>query len=45
MFIALEGIDGSGKSTQIEMLADYLKNQGRDVYLTREPSDLNIGKP
>lgn len=44
MFIALEGIDGSGKSTQIEMLADYLKNQGRDVYLTREPSDLNIGK-
>ena len=44
MFIALEGIDGSGKSTQIEMLADYLKNQGRDVYLTREPSDLSIGK-
>ncbi len=44
MFIALEGIDGSGKSTQIKMLADYLKNQGRDVYLTREPSDLNIGK-
>ena len=44
MFIALEGIDGSGKSTQIEMLADYLKNQGRYVYLTREPSDLNIGK-
>lgn len=43
MFIALEGIDGSGKSTQINMLADYLKNKGREVYVTREPSDLSIG--
>lgn len=44
MFIALEGIDGSGKSTQITMLRDYLKSRGRSVYLTREPSDLSIGR-
>lgn len=44
MFIALEGIDGSGKSTQITMLKDYLDSRGRSVYLTREPSDLSIGK-
>lgn len=44
MFIALEGIDGSGKSTQLTMLKEYLENRGRRVYLTREPSDLNIGR-
>lgn len=44
MFIALEGIDGSGKSTQLTMLKDYLENFGRKVYMTREPSDLSIGK-
>lgn len=44
MFIALEGIDGSGKSTQITMLRTYLENAGRRVYMTREPSDLSIGK-
>ena len=44
MFIALEGIDGSGKSTQIMMLRKHLESTGRKVYLTREPSDLSIGK-
>lgn len=44
MFIALEGIDGSGKSTQLTMLKEYLESRGRSVYLTREPSDLSIGK-
>ncbi len=37
LFISLEGIDGSGKSTQARRLADWLRAQGRDPVLTREP--------
>ncbi|KAJ55911.1 thymidylate kinase [Actibacterium mucosum KCTC 23349] len=36
-FLSFEGIDGSGKSTQARMLADHLRQAGRDVVLTREP--------
>jgi dTMP kinase len=37
LFISLEGIDGSGKSTQGRLLADRLRETGREVTLTREP--------
>lgn len=44
VFIALEGIDGSGKSTQIKLLAEQLKKAGHKVYTTFEPTDSPIGK-
>ena len=37
LYIALEGIDGSGKTTQVEHLAEYFRKQGREVVTTREP--------
>ena len=43
-FIAFEGIDGSGKSTQVKLLSYNLKNAGHKVYLTCEPTDRPIGK-
>lgn len=42
-FIAFEGIDGSGKSTQIQLLADRLREQGIPFYTTMEPTDSPIG--
>ena len=38
-FIVFEGIDGAGKTTQIQLLANRLKEQGRTVYCTAEPTE------
>jgi dTMP kinase len=39
LFIVLEGIDGTGKSTQSRQLADWFREQGREVIASREPTD------
>lgn len=44
LFIAFEGIDGSGKSTQVKMLSAYLEACGHKVYPTFEPTDSRIGR-
>lgn len=43
VFIAFEGIDGSGKSTQIGLLGKRLKDMGINLYETREPTDAPVG--
>jgi dTMP kinase len=43
MFITLEGPEGSGKTSQVPLLADYLRQQGREVITTREPGGTAIG--
>ena len=42
-FIVFEGIDGSGKSSQIRMLAEKLRANGRKVYITAEPTESTSG--
>ncbi len=44
MFISLEGIDKSGKSTQISLLVDYLKQKGYEVVQTCEPGGTRSGE-
>lgn len=44
IFIVLEGIDGSGKSTQLKLLGDALKDRGLTVLHTREPGGTRIGE-
>jgi dTMP kinase len=43
MFITLEGPDGSGKSSQLHVLADWLREQDVEIYTTREPGGTDIG--
>lgn len=44
LFITFEGPDGSGKTTQINMLKGYLENKGFEVVLTREPGGTELGE-
>ncbi|MFC7308385.1 dTMP kinase [Streptomyces monticola] len=43
-FIALEGGDGAGKSTQADALAEWIRAKGHEVVLTREPGATPVGK-
>ncbi len=42
-FIVVEGLDGSGKSTQIKMLKEALEKRGEKVYITAEPQNYETG--
>lgn len=44
LFITFEGADGCGKTTQINLLKDYLENKGYSVLLTREPGGKGLGE-
>ncbi len=44
LFITFEGADGCGKTTQMKLLAEYLKQQGKNVVLTREPGGKGLGE-
>ena len=42
-FITFEGADGSGKTTQIELIKKQLEEQGYEILLTREPGGSDLG--
>ena len=44
IFISMEGPDGSGKSTQIELLKNYLSENGKECIITREPGGTRISE-
>ena len=44
MFVTFEGLDGSGKTTQVEQLRKRLEGEGREVVTTREPGGTELGE-
>jgi dTMP kinase len=44
LLIVFEGVDGTGKTTQLKLLADFLRDKGVDVVETREPTDGTYGR-
>jgi dTMP kinase len=44
MFLSVDGVDGVGKSTQIERLADWLRTTGRSVVTCRDPGSTKLGE-
>ncbi|MBG0789312.1 MAG: dTMP kinase [Desulfovibrionaceae bacterium] len=44
MFVTFEGIEGTGKSTQIQKVREYLESIGRDVFVTMEPGGSRVGR-
>ena len=44
MFVTFEGLDGSGKTTQLELLRSHLAASGREVVATREPGGTELGE-
>ncbi len=44
IIVSIEGIDGSGKTTQAKMLKDYLESKGYNAILLKEPTDGRFGK-
>ncbi|MCL2635742.1 MAG: dTMP kinase, partial [Betaproteobacteria bacterium] len=43
-FITYEGIDGAGKSTHVDWLAERLRGRGLTVHVTREPGGTALGE-
>ena len=44
MLVTFEGVDGSGKSTQADLLRDWFEQEGRNVVITREPGGTPLGE-
>lgn len=44
LFLAFEGVEGAGKSTQVRLLAEHLRSRGREVVVAREPGSTPLGE-
>jgi dTMP kinase len=44
LFLAFEGVEGAGKTTQVRLLAEYLRARGLDVVVAREPGSTPLGE-